>query len=36
MMNSLIQYILETGICLALFYSGYWIFLKKETYISVV
>ncbi len=35
MMNSLIQYILETGICLALFYFGYWIFLKKETYFNL-
>ncbi len=34
-MNSLIRYILETGICLALFYSGYWIFLKKETYFNL-
>ncbi len=34
-MNSLIQYILETGICLALFYFGYWIFLKKETYFNL-
>lgn len=35
MMNSLIQYILETGICLVLFYFGYWIFLKKETYFNL-
>ena len=34
-MDSLMRYILESGICLALFYAGYWIFLKKETYFNL-
>ena len=31
-MNLVLRYILETGACLVLFYAGYWLFLKKETY----
>ncbi len=31
-MSSLLRYVLETSICLAFFYSAYWLFLKKETY----
>ena len=31
-MSSFIRYVLEAGVCLAIFYSAYWIFLKKETY----
>ncbi|MBN1273559.1 MAG: M56 family metallopeptidase [Candidatus Aminicenantes bacterium] len=31
-MNDILQYLLETGICLAFFYGIYWIFLKKETF----
>ncbi|MBM3310714.1 MAG: hypothetical protein FJY80_04325 [Candidatus Aminicenantes bacterium] len=31
-MNGVLGYLLEAGLGLALFYSGYWLFLKKETY----
>ncbi|MGD8535859.1 MAG: M56 family metallopeptidase, partial [Candidatus Aminicenantes bacterium] len=34
-MNDFALYAIETGICLALFYSVYWIFLKKETFFAV-
>ena len=27
-------YLLETGICLSLFYLAYWLFLRKETYFN--
>jgi hypothetical protein len=31
-MNGVLDYLLEAGLGLAMFYSGYWLFLKKETY----
>ncbi|MGB8951625.1 MAG: M56 family metallopeptidase [Candidatus Aminicenantales bacterium] len=31
-MNSFIRYLLESGVCLMLFYVIYWAVLKKETY----
>ena len=31
-MSDLLRYILESGVCLALFYVVYWAFLKGETY----
>jgi beta-lactamase regulating signal transducer with metallopeptidase domain len=31
-MNPFLHYVLEAGVCLAFFYSIYWLFLKKETY----
>ena len=34
-MNELQVYILEAGVCLALFYSIYWLFLKKETFFTI-
>jgi beta-lactamase regulating signal transducer with metallopeptidase domain len=34
-MDSLLLYILKSGISLALFYGIYWIFLKNETYFAV-
>jgi hypothetical protein len=34
-MNNFIIYTIETAICLTLFYSAYWIFLKKETYFKL-
>jgi len=34
-MNELQIYILESGVCLALFYSIYWLFLKRETFFAV-
>lgn len=34
-MNELQAYILESGICLALFYSIYWLFLKRETFFII-
>lgn len=34
-MNDFILYIIESGISLALFYSVYWIFLKKETFFAI-
>ncbi len=34
-MNELQVYILESGVCLALFYSIYWLFLKRETFFAV-
>ena len=27
-------YLLETGICLSLFFLAYWLFLRKETYFN--
>jgi len=34
-MNELQAYILESGLCLALFYSIYWLFLKRETFFTI-
>lgn len=34
-MNNFITYSIEVAICLTLFYSVYWIFLKKETYFKL-
>jgi len=34
-MNDLILYLFEVSISLALFYSLYWIFLKKETFFAI-
>ncbi len=34
-MNELQVYILESGVCLALFYSIYWLFLKRETFFTI-
>jgi hypothetical protein len=34
-MNDFILYIIESGICLALFYSVFWIFLKRETFFAI-
>jgi len=34
-MNELQVYLLETGVCLALFYSLYWLFLKRETFFTI-
>ncbi len=34
-MNDFVIYIIESGISLALFYSVYWIFLKKETFFAI-
>ncbi len=34
-MNSPLQYLIESSICLALFYSLYWLFLKKETFFKL-
>jgi hypothetical protein len=31
-MNDLLLYLLKSSVCLALFYTIYWAFLKKETY----
>jgi len=31
-MNSFIQYLIESAVCLALFYAGYWLFLRKDTF----
>jgi hypothetical protein len=31
-MSDSLQYLLESGVCLAIFYLIYWVFLKKETY----
>ena len=31
-MVSLLQYLLQSAVCLALFYGVYWLFLKDETY----
>ncbi len=31
-MSGPLRYILQSGICVALFYGAYWLFLKKETY----
>jgi hypothetical protein len=31
-MSDLLRYALESGVCLALFYVIYWVFLKDETY----
>ena len=34
-MNDTILYLIESGVCLALFYIVYWAFLKKETFFFV-
>ena len=34
-MNELQVYFLESGVCLALFYSIFWIFLKRETFFAI-
>lgn len=34
-MNNFIIYSIEIGVCLALFYSAYWLFLKKETFFKL-
>jgi tetratricopeptide (TPR) repeat protein len=34
-MNSFILYSIEIAVCLALFYSAYWIFLKNETFFKL-
>jgi hypothetical protein len=31
-MSDLLRYALESGVCLVLFYSIYWLFLRNETY----
>lgn len=31
-MSMALRYLLETGLCLALFYAGFWLFLRRETY----
>ena len=31
-MNSILQYLLESSLCLVVFYVVYWIFLKKDTH----
>jgi TonB family protein len=31
-MSGVLRYLLETGLCLALFYAGFWLFLRKETH----
>lgn len=30
-MSGILRYLLETGLCIALFYAGFWLFLRKET-----
>jgi beta-lactamase regulating signal transducer with metallopeptidase domain len=35
-MNPFLHYVLEAGVCLAFFYSVYWLFLKKETYFHLI
>jgi hypothetical protein len=34
-MSDFVMYLFESGICLALFYSIYWLFLKKETFFNL-
>ena len=34
-MNSFLLYLVESGICIGLFYLVYWIFLKKETFFAI-
>jgi len=34
-MNDSILYLIESGVCLALFYVVYWAFLKKETFFAI-
>jgi hypothetical protein len=31
-MNDFLRYVLETGLCLIIFYSAYWLFLRRETF----
>jgi hypothetical protein len=31
-MSGFLRYILESGVCLTLFYGAYWLFLRRETY----
>jgi hypothetical protein len=35
-MSESIQYLLESGVCLAIFYFIYWVFLKKETFFKFI
>ena len=35
-MSDSIQYLLESGVCLAIFYFIYWVFLKKETFFKFI
>jgi len=34
-MNDPLRFVLESGVCLALFYTAYWIFLKRETFFQL-
>src|SRR6478735_4212482 len=34
-MNNFIIYSIEIALCLALFYSAYWLFLKNETFFKL-
>jgi hypothetical protein len=34
-MDSFLQFLLESAVCLAVFYAAYWIFLKNETYFAL-
>jgi hypothetical protein len=34
-MNDFVLYLIESGICLVLFYSVYWIFLRKDTFFVI-
>jgi hypothetical protein len=34
-MNDFVRYLFESGICLTFFYTGYWIFLKRETFFKL-
>ncbi|MGD9346317.1 MAG: M56 family metallopeptidase [Candidatus Aminicenantes bacterium] len=35
-MSDSLQYLLESGVCLAVFYFIYWVFLKKETFFEFI
>ena len=34
-MSDPLRFVLESGVCLALFYTVYWLFLKRETYFQL-
>jgi hypothetical protein len=34
-MDSWLQFLLESGVCLALFYAVFWVFLRNETYFGL-
>jgi len=34
-MDNLLQFLLESGVCLALFYAIYWVLLRNETYFGL-